>query len=86
MSWLDPFRRRILLGFLRRIEPRLTKGRLQLSLPDGARRELGGQNPGIEAEIQLRDWRFTDRLMRGGTVGFAQAYLDNFFDTPDLRR
>lgn len=85
MSWLDPFRRRILLGFLRRIGPRLTKGRLQLSLPDGERRELGSQNPGVEAEIRLRDWRFTDRLMRGGTVGFAQAYLDDFFDTPDLK-
>ncbi len=73
-----PFAARLTLRFLER----LASGRLHVELPSGARFTFGPGGP--EAAIAFRDWRAFGRLLRGGDIGFAEAYLDRQWDTPDL--
>jgi hypothetical protein len=66
------------LGFLVRV------GSLEVQLPDGSRRLLRGSRPGPAAEITVHRPGLAGRLLRGGAMGLAEAYLDGDFDSPDL--
>jgi cyclopropane-fatty-acyl-phospholipid synthase len=46
---------------------------------------LGGTS-GIDATVVIERWRAIWRLMRGGEVGFAEAFMDGDWTTPDLTR
>ena len=63
---------------------RLEIGALELTLPDDRRQKFEGHLPGPKAAIQIRDWRLFARVVRGGDMAFAEAYMDGWFDTPDL--
>jgi cyclopropane-fatty-acyl-phospholipid synthase len=63
---------------------RLTHGRLRVLLPDGARLDFGPG--GIEAELELRDWRAFGRIVRNGDIGFAEGYINGEWNTSDLAR
>jgi cyclopropane-fatty-acyl-phospholipid synthase len=63
---------------------RLEVGSLTLTMPDGRQQHVVGHRPGPDAAIQIRDWRFFARIVRGGDMAFAEAYMDGCFDTPDL--
>jgi cyclopropane-fatty-acyl-phospholipid synthase len=63
---------------------RLEIGSLNFTLPDGRTLHFGGHQPGPDAAIEIRDWRFFGRVMRGGDMAFAEAYMDGWFETPDL--
>jgi len=65
---------------------RLTSGRLTLRLPDGTTQVFGAPNAGPSAEIDVRDWRFFRRVLLDGDIGFAEAYMDGYCDSPDLPR
>jgi cyclopropane-fatty-acyl-phospholipid synthase len=54
---------------------RLTKGR----------HVIEGREPGPSAVLEVRRTRLLRRLLVGGTLGFAEAYIDGDCDTPDLR-
>jgi cyclopropane-fatty-acyl-phospholipid synthase len=64
---------------------RLRHGRLDLVVPGGQVFSFAGDLPGPEAAIHLGDWRVFDDVRRSGDVGFAEAYLDGRWQTPDLR-
>jgi cyclopropane-fatty-acyl-phospholipid synthase len=66
------------LGFL------LRSGSLEVRMPDGTSRMLRGRAAGPAAEIVLHRARLLARLLRGGAMGLAEAYLDGEFDSPDL--
>jgi cyclopropane-fatty-acyl-phospholipid synthase len=52
---------------------------------EGAVHEFGGQNPGPEATIIIDDaGAMTRQVLRGGGVGFAEAYINGLWHTPDL--
>lgn len=62
----------------------LTHGRLTLHLPDGRTRVFEGSETGPEAEIHVRHPRVFRRLLSGGDLGFAAAYMDGDWESPDL--
>jgi cyclopropane-fatty-acyl-phospholipid synthase len=66
------------LGFL------LRKGSLEVTLPNGERRLLRGDEPGPTAEIVVHRRGLAGRLLRSGGLGLAEAYLDGDFDSPHL--
>lgn len=63
---------------------RLPFGRLDLTLPNGVRMVVEGERPGPSATLHIQRDRFARRLLAGGAVGFADAYLDGDWDSPDL--
>ena len=71
---------RLALGF----GSKLQRGTLDVILPDGRTVRLGGVEPGPNAVMKLRDFGFASRLLRGGDIGIAEAYLRGEWDTPDL--
>ncbi|MDX2185657.1 MAG: cyclopropane-fatty-acyl-phospholipid synthase family protein [Opitutaceae bacterium] len=69
---------------------KLQLGRLQLVLPDGSRQIFGQATTSLpagvsgEATIQVRNEDFFSKCILGGDIGFAEAYLDGDWDTPDI--
>jgi cyclopropane-fatty-acyl-phospholipid synthase len=63
---------------------RLRRGTLDVTLPDGRRVRLGGMEPGPAAEMTITSYAFASRLLNGGDIGIAEAYLHGEWDTPDL--
>jgi cyclopropane-fatty-acyl-phospholipid synthase len=62
----------------------ITKGSLNVTLPGGQRFRFVGHEAGPSAEIMVHDYRFAGRLLSGGDIGFAEAYIREEWDTPDL--
>lgn len=62
----------------------LKVGHLTIETPTGARVEGKGEIDGPRATLVLHKWRTMRRLMFGGDVGFAEAYMDGDWSTPDL--
>ena len=71
---------RLALGFA----ARLRRGTLDVTLPDGRVIRLGGLEPGPAAAMTLANYGFAARLINGGDIGIAEAYLNGDWDTPDL--
>jgi cyclopropane-fatty-acyl-phospholipid synthase len=65
---------------LKTLEP-LALGRLQLTLPDGARLDFGPG--GATAEIVVRDWRAFNRILYSGDIGFAEGWLEGEWTSAD---
>src|SRR5215813_11168183 len=63
---------------------KLQRGTLDVTLPDGRTVRLGGNGPGPIAAMNVHDFGFASRLLRGGDIGIAEAYLRGEWDTPDL--
>lgn len=63
---------------------RLQYGRLEIVLPDGTRHRFVGAGDGPEAVWVINRPRTVRRMLTGGLVGFAEAYMDGDWDTPDL--
>jgi cyclopropane-fatty-acyl-phospholipid synthase len=68
---------------LDRIDAGLATGAIQLTLPDGTRRTLGGRAAGFAAEVTLNDYRALLRLATGGSVGWYQAWEQGEWTSPD---
>jgi len=60
-------------------------GALTFVMPDGREYRAQGDNPGPEGVIVVRDPRLFWRMIRDGELGFAEAYMDGWWDTPDLQ-
>src|SRR6201991_1283799 len=63
---------------------KLRQATLDVTLPDGRKVRLGGIEPGPAAAMTLTNYGFASRLLRGGDIGIAEAYLRGEWDTPDL--
>lgn len=61
-------------------------GTLEVSLPDGRRLAFKGAADGPTAHLVINDYRFAWRLLQGGDIGIAEAYLRGEWETPDLTR
>lgn len=63
----------------------MRKGQLTLYFTDGSVYPIG-QEPDspFQAAIQVNDDRCFSRIIQYGHIGFAEAYLDGEWDTPDL--
>ena len=71
---------RLALGFA----ARLRRGTLDVTLPDSRVIRLGGLEPGPAAAMTVANYDFAARLINGGDIGIAEAYLNGDWDTPDL--
>jgi cyclopropane-fatty-acyl-phospholipid synthase len=71
---------RLALGFA----ARLKRGTLDITLLDGRVMRFGGVEPGPAAAMTLHSYGFAARLINGGDIGIAEAYLKGDWDTPDL--
>ena len=60
-------------------------GALTFVMPDGREYRAQGENPGPEGVVVVRDPRLFWRMIRDGELGFAEAYMDRWWDTPDLQ-
>ncbi len=60
-------------------------GTCVLILPDGtSRRFMSGKQQDMQATLRLVDPAAVSRLFLGGAIGFARAYIDGQWETPDL--
>jgi cyclopropane-fatty-acyl-phospholipid synthase len=71
---------RLLLSML----VRLRYGRLEVVGPGGQRLAFPGAQPGPAATLILNAWDVCEDILRSGDIGFAEAYLQGRWDTPDL--
>lgn len=63
----------------------MRKGQLTLYFQDGSVYPIGQEpNSPFQAAIQVNDDRCFSRIIQYGHIGFAEAYLDGEWDTPDL--
>jgi cyclopropane-fatty-acyl-phospholipid synthase len=62
----------------------LIAGTLRLHMPSGSRWVIEGSQPGPEAELHIHSWHALWKTIRKGDLGFADAYIDGDWDTPDL--
>ncbi len=69
---------------LERAAGRLRHGQLTVQYPDGERRTFGAAGSEPHASLVVRDKRLYARLLRGGEVGFGEAYMDGLFESDDL--
>ncbi len=60
-------------------------GRIDFVLEDGRTFRVEGQNPGPAAVLNIHHKDLFSRLIREGELGFADAYLDEWWSTPDLQ-
>jgi cyclopropane-fatty-acyl-phospholipid synthase len=63
---------------------RIELGELTVFTPAGHRHVFAGARPGPVATLSLRTKRAARRILFGGNVGFAEAYMDGDIDTPGL--
>lgn len=63
----------------------MNNGRVDFVMPDGRRFRAEGKNPGYVAELHIHNLDLFARLIREGDLGFCDAYLDNWWSTPDLQ-
>jgi len=64
---------------------KMQHGRLDMILPDGRVFRAEGANPGPVAELHIHNNDIFARLIREGDLGFCEAYLDEWWSTPDLQ-
>ncbi|SHE64222.1 cyclopropane-fatty-acyl-phospholipid synthase [Pseudosulfitobacter pseudonitzschiae] len=63
----------------------MNNGRVDFVLPDGRTFRAEGKNPGPVAELRIHNNDLFARLIREGDLGFCDAYLDEWWSTPDLQ-
>jgi cyclopropane-fatty-acyl-phospholipid synthase len=63
---------------------RLRFGQLKVTGPGGQSFSFPGAMPGPDAVLALDDWGVCDDILRKGDIGFAEAYMDGRWSTPDL--
>jgi len=73
----------LLHKLLDRIDAGLAYGVIELTLPDGKGRRLGGLRPGPEALVDIRNWRALWRLATGGSIGWYEAWQAREWTSPD---
>ena len=63
----------------------IENGRLDIGLPDGRVFRAEGGGPGPVARIDIHNADVFARMVREGYLGFCDAYLDEWWSTPDLQ-
>ena len=79
LGWFDGGFQRL----LDRIDRGLDAGTIDVTLPDGRVRRLGGRGAGPEAVVHLASWRALLRLATGGSIGWYVAWSRGEWSSPD---
>jgi cyclopropane-fatty-acyl-phospholipid synthase len=84
-AWSGKRRGQGFAAFLvRQIAATLECGRITVVTPSQERIEHRAAQPGPDATLVLHRWRAIRRLVTHGDLGFADAYVDGEWSTPDL--
>jgi cyclopropane-fatty-acyl-phospholipid synthase len=75
---------RLAATVLRKLLSCLKCGRITVQMPNGMALEHQTGKPGPEAVLVLYRWRALRRLLTGGDVAFAEAYIDGDWTSPNL--
>ncbi len=59
-------------------------GRLNVTYPDGSLHIFGDEKSSDTADLRINDYAALSRVFRGGSIGFAEAYMDSQIETDDL--
>ncbi|MEM1160707.1 MAG: cyclopropane-fatty-acyl-phospholipid synthase family protein [Pseudomonadota bacterium] len=59
-------------------------GTMSFTLPDGRSFVAKGAKPGPTGHFNIHDPKLFGRIVREGDMGFAEAYMDGWWDTEDL--
>ena len=62
----------------------MTRGRLDIELPDGRIFRAEGPDAGYVARMVVHNPDVFARIIREGDLGFCEAYVDGWWSTPDL--
>ncbi|MDH3474504.1 MAG: cyclopropane-fatty-acyl-phospholipid synthase family protein [Rhodospirillales bacterium] len=63
---------------------RINAGELAITLPHGGERHFEGAQAGPRAAVRVYHPRVFRRVLLGGTLAFAEAYMEGDCDSPDL--
>jgi cyclopropane-fatty-acyl-phospholipid synthase len=63
---------------------KIRRGVLTVVLPDGRNLLFRGSDPGPEGTLVVRTFAFAKRLIGGGDIGFAEAYIRGEWDSPNV--
>jgi cyclopropane-fatty-acyl-phospholipid synthase len=63
---------------------RVAVGHLTVRLPDGSTRVYGTPGTDPSAVLEIKHETFFRRVLMGGDIGFAEAYMEGLCDSPDL--
>ena len=64
---------------------RLQHGTLDVQMPDGAQARFGSSAADApKAALRLVDWQVFSAALKSGDIGFAEAFIDGRWTTPDL--
>jgi cyclopropane-fatty-acyl-phospholipid synthase len=59
-------------------------GSITFVMPSGRELHIAGSEPGPEVRLIIHDFRFIRRALAAGDIGFAEAYMADEWDTPNL--
>lgn len=71
-------------NLLRRLLSNLVHGSLQVRLPNQEMLRFEGRQPGPHGEIHIDSAQVLRKSLLRGDVGFAEAFMDGDWDSPDL--
>ena len=77
---INNFSDKIVFNILKKIE----FGYLELINHNGDYYKFGNPNETLKANIRIKNPNFTFNLIRGGSVGLAESYMKNDFESDDL--
>ena len=61
-----------------------TVGQLTFVLPNGKELTIVGAEPGPSGRLVVRDYAFMNRVLAAGDIGFAEGFMAQEWDTPDM--
>ena len=70
----------ILINFLSKIK----YGSLEVQFPSGNTKIFKGIEEGYFARIKIKNYKFLNYILKKGSVGFAEAYMDGVYSTDNL--
>src|SRR3954468_21479336 len=82
-GWLARWFGRRFQRVLDRIDSGLNRGSIEVTLPDGRTRRLGGRAPGPQPVVRLHSWNALLRRAASGSVGWYKAWERGEWSSPD---
>ena len=62
----------------------IPRGTLTVHTPEGLALKVGGNGPGPDAVVVLKNWNLPGRAFAGATIGVAESYMDGDWESPDV--
>jgi cyclopropane-fatty-acyl-phospholipid synthase len=69
---------------LRMLERAVHTGHLKVVTPEGQTHDFAGATEGPSGTIIINDWRAVSAAMARGDIGFGEAHMAGWWDSPDL--